>query len=208
MAATTLRPASLFQGKVRDMSALKNNQILRLLGILGISLVTMLIILGGSTAIHLQGIAPFTTTVHAATLSSSCAATKGTQPALCEHQDPIVQGCVTDAETLDLQTVYQNSQQTKPLGEVDLRYSPTCKAYWIRTIAFATTKGVFKAIHALLVFHNHTKEDIVGTSIVPSTLTPYAAWTDMTVAPILPHAGSGRFDLFGQSQLITVDLKE
>jgi hypothetical protein len=188
------------------MRTLKSNQTLRLLGIFGISLLTMLIIGGGSILMQ-RGFPLFATTAHAATVNS-CATTKGTQPALCEHQDPIVQGCVTDAETLDLQIIFQDRQQTKPLGEVDLRYSPTRNAYWIRTIAFATTAGVFKAIHAVLVFHNHTKEDIVGTSIVPSTITPYTAWTDMTVAPLLPHAGSGSFDLFGQPKPITVALKE
>jgi hypothetical protein len=189
------------------MRTLKSNQTLRLLGIFGISLLTMLVILGGSTLIH-QGFPPFATAAHAATVNSSCATTKGTQPALCERQDPIVQGCVTDAQTRDLQTVFQDRQQTKPLGEVELRYSPTCKTYWIRTTAFVTTTGVFKAIHAILVFHNHTKEDIVGTSIVPSTITPYVAWTDMTVAPMLPHAGSGSFDMFGQPKPITIALKE
>jgi Protein of unknown function (DUF2690) len=188
------------------MRTLKNNQTLRLLGIFGISLLTMLVILGGSTIIH-RGFPPFATTAHAATVNS-CATTKGTQPALCERQDPIVQGCVTDAQTLDLQTVFQDRLQTKPLGEVELRYSPTCKTYWIRTTAFVTTTGIFKAIHAILVFHNHIKEDIVGTSIVPSTITPYVAWTDMTVAPMLPRAGSGSFDLFGQSKPITIALKE
>ena len=146
------------------MRTLKNNQALRLLGIFGISLLTMLIILGGSTIIH-QGFPPFATTAHAATVNSSCATTKGAQPALCERQDPIEQGCATDAQTLDLQTVFQDHLQTKPLGEVELRHSPTCKTYWIRTTAFVTTTGIFKAIHAILVFHNHTKEDIVGTSI-------------------------------------------
>jgi len=189
------------------MRTLKNNQTLRLLGIFGISLLTMLVILAGSTIIH-QGFPPFATTAHAAPVNSSCAATKGVQPVLCEHQDPIVQGCVTDAQTLDLQTVFQDRQQTKPLSEVELRYSPTCNAYWVRTTAFVTTTGVFKAIHAMLVFHNHTTEDIVGTSIIPSTITPYVAWTDMTVAPMLPRAGSGSFDLFGQSKPITIALKE
>jgi Protein of unknown function (DUF2690) len=188
------------------MRTLKNNQTFRLLGIFGISLLTMLVILGGSTIIH-QGFPPFAPTAHAATVNS-CATTKGTQSVLCERQDPIVQGCVTDAQTLDLQTVFQDRQQTKPLGEVELRYSPTCKTYWIRTTAFVTTTGVFKAIHAILVFHNQSKEDIVGTSIVPSTITPYVAWTDMTVAPMLPRAGSGSFDLFGQSKPITIALKE
>lgn len=188
------------------MIALKNNHTVQLLIVLGISLVTTLALLSGSVVIHGQGLTPFVTAAHAATVSS-CARTKGTQPGLCEHQDPIVQGCVTDAETLDLQTVFQDSQQTKPLGEVELRYSPTCKTYWIRTTAFATTKGVFKAIHAIVVFHNQTKEDIVGTPIV-STITPYVAWTDMTVAPIPPHVGSGSFELFSRSQPIIVALKE
>jgi hypothetical protein len=188
------------------MLAVKNNHTLRLLVILGSSLVTTLALLGGSIAIHEQGLTPFATTAHAATVSS-CATTKGTQPARCEHQDPIVQGCVTDAETLDLHTVFQDSQHTKPLGEVELRYSPTCKTYWVRTTAFAITKGVFHAIHARLLFHNQTQEDIVGTPIV-STLTPYVAWTDMTVAPIPPHVGSGSFDLVGRSHPITVVLPE
>jgi hypothetical protein len=189
------------------MSALK--QTIRFPVILGISLLTTLVLIGGSTVLHLQhGFSPFTSAAHAETLSSSCATTKGTQKALCEHQDPAQQGCVTDAETLDLQTVFQDGQQSKPLAEVELRYSPTCKTYWVRTTAFVTTKGVFKDVHAMLVFHDRTTEDIVGKNPAPNTLTPYVTWTDMTVAPILPHAGSGRFDLFNHSQPDIVALKE
>ena len=60
----------------------------------------------------------------------------------------------------------------------------------------------------MLVFHNQMKEDILGAPVVPSTLHPYVAWTDMTIAPILPHAGSGSIELFGHPQPITVTLKE
>ncbi|BCL79591.1 DUF2690 domain-containing protein [Ktedonobacteria bacterium brp13] len=186
------------------MILLKNTQHLRLFVVLGISLVTTLALLGGTIVLHAQGFTPFATTAHAASSTTTCAATKGTQQALCEHQDPVAQGCVIDTEILDLQTVVR---ENKPIGEVDLRYSPTCKTYWLRTQAFVTTQGVFKAIHAILLFHNHTQEDIVGTPTV-NPLRAYVVWTDMTVAPILPHAGSAQFDLFSQSQPITVPLKE
>lgn len=128
--------------------------------------------------------------------------------ALCEQQDPVIQGCVQDAKTLDLQTIFQGNQITKPLGEVELRYSPTCKTYWVRTTAFITAKGVFKTIHAILLFHNQKKEDIVGTPIFPDTHGAYITWTDMTTTPILPNAGSGSFDFIGQIQPLTVSVKE
>lgn len=188
------------------MIALKNNQTLRIFVVFGISLVTMLLLLSGSIMIQRQGLAPFATIARAASVSS-CARLKGTQPTLCEHQDPIVQGCVTDAETLDIQTVFRDRQQTKPLGEVELRYSPTCRTYWVRTTVFATTREGVKAIHAMLIFHDQTKEDSVGIPAVNTTALS-VAWTDMTLAPIPPHVGSGSFELVGQSQPIILALKE
>ena len=189
------------------MIVLKNKHTLQLVVILGISLVTTLALIWG-TAHYAQGLSPFTTAVHAAPLSApTCATTKGTQKSLCEHQDPIVQGCVIDAETLNLQTVSQGNQQTKPLGEVELRYSPKCKTYWVRTTAFITAKGIFKTIHAMLLFHNHTKEDIVGTPPFADPHAAYIVWTDMTTAPIETHAGSGSFDIIGQPQPFMAPLR-
>ncbi|GHO82343.1 DUF2690 domain-containing protein [Dictyobacter formicarum] len=187
------------------MIVLKHHHARRTLIILGSSLVTTLILIAGTIAIHNQELAPLLNTVHAAVTSvaTTCATTRGTQQALCEHKDPIAQGCVIDAESLDLQTVFQDTQQTKPLGDVELRYSPSCKTYWVRTTAFVTRMGVLKAIHAVILFHNHTTEDITGTPKFAGTPFAYAAWTDMTTMPSSPHAGSGSFDLIGQSRSLT-----
>ncbi|WP_160146260.1 DUF2690 domain-containing protein [Dictyobacter aurantiacus] len=191
------------------MIVLKQHHTQRTLIILGSSLVTTLMLITGTIAIHSQKVAPFINAVHAATnsVATTCATTRGTQQALCEHQDPIAQGCVIDAESLDLQTVFQDTEQTKPLGDVELRYSPTCKAYWVRTTAFVTRSGIFKAIHAIMLFHNHTTEDITGTPTFAGTPFAYAAWSDMTTAPISPHAGSGSFDLVGKSRSFTVSVQ-
>ncbi|GCE15053.1 DUF2690 domain-containing protein [Tengunoibacter tsumagoiensis] len=188
------------------MVKVMNNPTVRILLILGICLMTTFMLLG-VTVLHTRGFSSLMTRAHAATSNTAtCATTKGTQPALCEQQDPIIQGCVHDAKTIEQHPVFQSNQQTTTLGEVDLRYSSTCKTYWVRTIAFVSAQKVFTAIHAMLLFHNQNKEDIVGTPTFPDPRIPYVAWTDMTTGPLVQYSGSGSFEMVGETQPLTVVL--
>ena len=109
------------------MITLKNNQTLRLPVILVISFVTTFVLIGAVILVRHQGLASFAPTAHAATVNSAtCASTKGTQPALCEHQDPVQQGCATDAETVKVEAA-GGGKPFASLGSMELRYSPNCQ---------------------------------------------------------------------------------
>ena len=176
---------------------MKNNHIPHLFLILGISFFTTLALIGGVTLTHFQGVA-LLGSAHAMTNVSSptCATTKGKNPQLCEHQDPIIQGCTTDAQTLEIEdALYQGEQ----IGEVDLRHSTNCGTYWVRTIAYQNTIGNVQAIHATVTFQNATHEDIL---IVHQSLplhTEVLAYTDMTRSLNATPFGTGIFEIIGQA---------
>ncbi len=76
----------------------------------------------------------------------------GCQGESCFNQDPIKEGCAADASTPEsLPIIYDGSfgvlhpasaltiQPGEQIGRLDLRYSPTCQAYWARVFSFAST---------------------------------------------------------------------
>ena len=128
---------------------LKKNQISRLLLLVGIPLVTTLILLVAVTALHVPGFSLFSL-AHAMTRSSTCATTKGTQQNLCEGQSPEAQGCLQDAQTVELQSVYV---QNTLIGEVNLRHSVTCDTYWVRTIAYANVTPHVQSLSGTITFN-------------------------------------------------------
>ncbi len=178
----------------------KTNQTFRFLLTLGICLLTTLVLLG--VASHLRGFTPFSL-AHAMANPTTCVELAGKDPVLCEHQDPKVQGCTADDESIERQDAFY---QNRLIGETDLRYSPSCGSYWVRAMAYATADGIIKTIHATITFQDHTIEDIPGT---PKFLVaPVIAYTDMTHGPIPLNVGSGVFEIKGQSQPIIVPIKE
>ena len=46
----------------------------------------------------------------------------------CDGQDPITTGCYADAYTAEYAYIYD--EHGSPIGEVDLRFSPTCGTNW------------------------------------------------------------------------------
>ncbi len=160
-----------------------NTQGRRLLVILGISFVTTLVLIGGTLALHPSGLA-LASSAHAMTRQTffrpTCQSTQGTQPALCEHQNPQAEGCTTDAQSNEVQDVFS---QGILIGEVDARYSFTCKSFWTRTIAYASAEGSLQTIHARVTFNDATTEDIpvspnvLSTSHSCSQLYGYDAWS-------------------------------
>jgi hypothetical protein len=133
---------------------LKQNQASRLLLLVGLPLVTTLIVLAGVTALHLPGFS-LVSLAHAMTRSSTCATTKGTQQDLCEGQNPGTQGCLQDAQTTEMQSVYV---QNTLIGEVDLRHSVTCDTYWVRTIAYANVMPQIQSLSATIAFNGTVHE--------------------------------------------------
>ena len=176
---------------------MKNNRTPHSFLILGISFVTTLALISGVTLTHFQGFALLGSAHAMANVSSpTCATTKGKNPQLCEHQDPITQGCTTDTQTLEIEdALYQGEQ----IGEVDLRHSTSCGTYWVRTIAYQNTVGNIQAIHATVTFQNATHEDIL---IVPGSLpqnTEVLAYTDMTRSLNATPFGTGVFEIIGHA---------
>ena len=139
---------------------LKKNQIPRLLLLIGIPLVTTLILLVGVTALHVLGFS-FFALAHAMTRSSTCATTKGTQQNLCEGQSPEAQGCLQDAQTVEMQSVYV---QNTLIGEVNLRHSVTCDTYWVRTIAYANITPHVQSLSGTIAFNGNVHERQEGSS--------------------------------------------
>lgn len=181
-----------------------HTQTRRFLLILGISFVTTLILIGGTLALRTPGFAlsSFAHAMAGRTLfSSTCQSTKGTQSVLCEHQDPQAQGCTADAQSIEVQDVFSRGML---IGEVDLRYSFTCKSFWTRTIAYARAEGIIQAVHARVTFNNATTEDRPASPNFLVARAPVISFTDMTVGHF--SGGSGVFDLLGQSQPLTIAL--
>jgi Protein of unknown function (DUF2690) len=179
-------------------------QIRRLLLIFSISFITTLMLIGGTLALHTPGFA-LSSFAHAMAghplFSSTCQSTKGAQPALCEHQDPQAQGCTADAQSIEVQDVFSRGVL---IGEVNLRYSFTCKSFWTRTIAYARAEGIIQAVHARVTFNNATTEDRPVSPNLLVARAPVISFMDMTMGHF--SGGSGVFDLLGQSQPLTIAL--
>ena len=181
-----------------------NNPVRRLVLILGISFVTTLALVWGTLALHTPGFA-LSAFAHAmaghASINATCQSTKGAQPTLCEHQNPQTQGCITDAQSTEVQDVFSRGML---IGEVDLRSSFTCKSFWTRTITYASAEGIIQAVHARVTFNDATTEDIPFSPNFLAARAPIISFTDMTHGHF--SGGSGVFDLLGQSQPLTIAL--
>ena len=123
----------------------------------------------------------------------TCASTQGTNTALCEKQDPTVQHCDLDAQSLKVLPVFYRGTL---VGEVDLRTSATCKSYWIRTIAYgsavqSTSNGPVINVEANITFTDLTTEN--ATNPTPQLDRSLLTWTSMTTK--IPSSTSGFLDL-------------
>jgi hypothetical protein len=153
----------------------------------------------GTVALHLPGVSLFSF-AHAMTRQATCASTQGTQQTLCNQQNPIEQGCTQDAQTVEKVSVFD--PQNTLIGEVDLRHSQTCQAYWVRTIAYANASHV-QAVDAIISLNNGTIQDRQN-STVPSGQS-LVVFTDM-VQPTMAFKIAGAFHLRGQTHPLTISL--
>jgi hypothetical protein len=110
--------------------------VLRTLHIVGVTLITTLFLLVGSILPQLSGLALVsfahaqenkTMAVHATSL---CLSEPTDQH--CTNQDPMVQGCSQDAQTIAFIEVYD--PHMVHIARVERRYSPTCHTEWGRIV--------------------------------------------------------------------------
>ena len=183
---------------------LRNNQVLRILLLLGVPLITTLVLLSGTVALHLPSFS-LLSFAQAMTLPSTCANTQGAQQNLCEGQSPVTQGCIQDAQTIEHQSVYF---QNTLIGEVNIRHSDTCDTYWIRTIAYANVTPQVQSVSAIIslngkVHESKEKSSPRGQRMIAETNMLFWPFTQkLRVAPSF----SGVYHLGGQNPPITIPL--
>ena len=144
-----------------------------------------------------------TCSVHAhASSSPSCALTGGTIAATCDGQDPVAQGCATSATNASVQPAFTGDTL---IGEVDLRYSNTCKSYWVRTIAYANTQGLVSNVEANTTYASASVVPENHDNTVRSADGSLSSYTNMTYQQVPQHA-SGVFDFSDTTPSITISL--
>jgi hypothetical protein len=115
-------------------SMMKHHQALRALLLLGVALATTLTLLIGAALFHVPGLSPISfahakeTGKAAIQAQSLCATTPNAQN--CTNQDPVVQGCTKDAQTVAFKKIIDAQGNT--LATLQRRYSPTCHSEWGR----------------------------------------------------------------------------
>jgi hypothetical protein len=121
-------------------SITKNNRTRHLLLIGGVACATTLLLLLSTVVLHRAGL-PLITSVHAMGLPSSGQTLCVSAPTgeHCNNQDPIVQGCSRDAQTIAYKT-FLSPSTGKLLAMAERRYSPTCHTYWGRIVEPVTGK--------------------------------------------------------------------
>ncbi|GHO82344.1 hypothetical protein [Dictyobacter formicarum] len=176
----------------------KHTQPVRIIILAAITCLTTLLVFFGSQLLHVSDFS-FFSRAHAAI---TCASTHGTQQAVCEQQNPIVQGCTQDSHMIELQSVF--TAQNELIGVVNLLHSAICKTYWINTLAYANAQQRVAAIDAVISFHNGRVEDVKHMVLPDGRQT--IALTDMVFAlpNIRPTNWAGTFFLKGQTQPITI----
>jgi hypothetical protein len=103
----------------------------------------------------------------AATLPARAAGCSGMS---CDGQDPVQTGCVNGAYTVASDYIYESGVV---IGRVDLRYSPTCKTNWARTISYIGPETIDAVI---------TRDD-VGEHFNEYLGNVSNVYTDMIYAP-------------------------
>ena len=117
----------------------------RLLLLLGVACVTILALLMSILAIFTP-----IASVHAIGLLSADPTLCVSVPTMahCTNQDPMVQGCSRDAQTLAYEDFIDPSTGNS-LARAERRYSPTCHTYWGRIVKPATGKRGLSIVIAL-----------------------------------------------------------
>jgi hypothetical protein len=176
---------------------MKNNHVQRIFLLLGVPLVTTLVLLIGTVALRVPGISPFSF-AHAMT---TCVSTQGTNPILCNQQNPVAQGCTQDARTLEEVSAFDTKNTL--IGKVQLRHSPACKTFWVRTIAIASQ---VQAVEATISLNDGQVQVHQNNDIQPDQRL--VVITDMIQPTKNPRIVAGVFHLDGQTQPIIIPLQD
>jgi hypothetical protein len=160
------------------------------------SLLIAFVLAGGSA---LATSARFSPRVLAATLQQATGTTCAQAPTAehCNNQDPELQGCAADAETIGQATIFENGFA---IGRVERRWSLTCQSWWGRVfddrpdshadmsieIAGTTTSAAptfvsnqYRILYSPMIFD----ADLTTGLLTIDALTPPAS---ATLAPIIP----------------------
>ena len=115
-------------------TAIKNHRIFHTLSFLGVIVTITLLLFIGATAFHIPGFSQ-TSFAHAmergtvpAGAQSLCVSSPNMQN--CVNQDPVVQGCDKDAQTVAFKNILD--AQGNLLATIERRYSPLCHSEWGR----------------------------------------------------------------------------
>lgn len=105
------------------------------------SVLGTLVLLLCLTLIHIPWFSPRALALDAGLVlppSPTCATASGAQKAtLCNQQDPVVGGCVSDAHTTARIVLTEDG---KPIGLLERRHSAKCKTYWGRIFDYRPKK--------------------------------------------------------------------
>ena len=115
-----------------------------------------------------------------------CVQSPGSQH--CDDQDPVAQGCTSDAQTLGTADLYYGGAV---IGRVDRRYSPACGSYWVRTFSY-TRQGNISAEfigHYTLVGAGNSAEEYTDMLYAPMPQTPPRVRGTVTLDMVV-HNGS------------------
>ena len=103
----------------------------------------------------------------------------------CDGLDPIATGCVNDAYTA--RVAYIQDPQGNTIGEVDLRFSPTCGTNWARVISYIGTTTLSPVIlrndGLAYCWPNVPFDGMVGDCFLNHSTTNLRAWTAMVYSP-------------------------
>lgn len=178
----------------------KHKHPVRMIILLVITCLTTLLLFFGSQMLHVSSFSLFSR----ARAAITCASIRGAQQAVCEQQNPIVQGCTQDSHIIELQSVF--TAQNELIGVVSFLHSAICKTYWISTLAYANAQQRVEAIDAIISFQSGRVEDV--KHMVPPDGRQTIAITDMVFAlpNVLPRNWAGTFFLKGQTQPITIPI--
>jgi hypothetical protein len=105
----------------------------------------------------------------------------------CTGQDPAATGCSADATTLLSKKILNSSGQS--IGEIDLRWSPTCQTNWARVVSSIGSVPLGASVEREAGVDGPFAEECEPTC--DTFVTATSAFTDMVWAPDVAAAATG-----------------
>jgi Protein of unknown function (DUF2690) len=84
---------------------------------------------------------------------------------LCDDADPLVANCVQDVRSIEsVRAIHQGIW----VGDVDLRYSPHCRSFWLRIVGFAGSSLLRVSVTAQFAGHPAQMGDCLASATQPA----------------------------------------